>query len=233
MIAIVVPFAGLLAVLLVAEQGDPPAHRKAGGDGSAAAMVRPAARRPGSRFLARSRPRSRRIGWMSSTGPRTGGSSRARLVGVIGCAVRPDRIPGTGWLAVEPLATTICWIEQSSLELEEGECAGRDGSGGSPSRPRPEPDGACLGQPSTGGDSIGPSAGPAPRAPPGRIAEGDDGPACRPPCPEPGPRADEDALAGDRAAPDQVFFVHADGVRWLAPHIDSPDPAGGRSPSLL
>jgi hypothetical protein len=35
--------------------------------------------------------------------------------------VRPDRIPRTGWLAIERLPTSICWIEESSLEPQDGE----------------------------------------------------------------------------------------------------------------
>ena len=76
---------------------------------------------------------------------------------------------------------------------------GRDGPGPRPGQPRPKPDGACLGQPSAGGDPIRPSPGPPPGTSSGRIAQGDDGPARRPPRLEPGPGACEDALAGDRA----------------------------------
>jgi hypothetical protein len=33
--------------------------------------------------------------------------------------VRVARIPRTGWLAIDPLPTAICWIEESSLEHED------------------------------------------------------------------------------------------------------------------
>ena len=39
--------------------------------------------------------------------------------------VRVDRIPKTGWLAIDPLPTSICWVEQSSLELEDDDAADR------------------------------------------------------------------------------------------------------------
>src|SRR5262245_15796056 len=32
--------------------------------------------------------------------------------------VRAGRSPGTGWLAIDPPSTTICWIEEASLEFE-------------------------------------------------------------------------------------------------------------------
>jgi hypothetical protein len=35
--------------------------------------------------------------------------------------VRVESVPGTGWLAIDPLPTEICWIERSSIEMEEAD----------------------------------------------------------------------------------------------------------------
>ena len=40
-----------------------------------------------------------------------------------------DRIPKTGWLAIDPLPTSICWVEQASLELDDDDPRGSSSNG--------------------------------------------------------------------------------------------------------
>jgi hypothetical protein len=136
--------------------------------------------------------------------------------------VRVDRIPGTGWLAIDPLPTAICWIEQSSLELDDEDAADRIERALDPGgRDRGTTSRAWVVQPRavvrSGNPQAlipGPPGGSLPRGtmvqlvdrPPLRLGRGT-GAAC---------------WRAIVPPPDFVSYIRADGVRWAMP--TPPDP---------
>jgi hypothetical protein len=143
--------------------------------------------------------------------------------------VRVDRIPGSGWLAIDPLPTSICWVEQSSIEL--------DGEGASDRIARAlDPGGDDRGTATRAwvvrsravvrsGNPLarlpGPPGGSLPR---GTMVQLVDRPALKL---GQGPHA-----ARWRAIvppPDFVCYVRADGIRWARPAPSDPPIAERRA----
>lgn len=134
--------------------------------------------------------------------------------------VSVDRSPGTGWLAIEPPPTAICWIEEAALELDDeveldipGQVAGPEGeSTKTPLRAWVSADRAVLRSGHPQAILPGPPRGTLGR---GTLIQLVD----RPPL-APG-RKRGSASNRWRAIvppPGQVYFVPARGVRWITPH---------------
>jgi hypothetical protein len=139
--------------------------------------------------------------------------------------VRLDQTPGLGWLAVEPLPTSICWIEQSSIEFEDdgaAEMINRYRDPGDQDRDR-----ACrawVSRPEAMIRSGHPRAR-MPGPPKGRLREGTlvqlvD----RPPLLF-GQGADQVRWLAIVPPADQTFYVHAGGVSFLSPTLAVPPSA--------
>ncbi len=130
--------------------------------------------------------------------------------------VRVDRIPGTGWLAIEPGPTAIFWIEQSRLEFEDedqnddGNQASQDPDGRDRDRGRPlrawiKSPGAMIRSGNVQARLPGPPHGTVPAGTLVQIVD-------RPPL-LPGQGARATRWLAIVPPPDTVLYVHAEGVR--------------------
>ena len=143
--------------------------------------------------------------------------------------VRVDRIPKTGWLAIDPLPTSICWVEESSLELDDDAPADRveralDPGGGAPGtatrawiiRPR-----AVVRSGNLLARIPGPPAGALPH---GTMVHLVDRPVLRL---GQGPRATR--WLAIVPPTDFVSYIRADGVHWARPTPPDPPAAERRA----
>lgn len=129
--------------------------------------------------------------------------------------VRSEDTPGTGWLAVEPLPTSILWVEETSLELEDKaaedlpETARADGGARSRTSRAWTKTRAVV----RVGHPLAKLPGP-PRGtlPPGTLVRLVD----RPPL-KLGRGSSSTRWLAIVPPPDQVFFVRSDGIRWPEP----------------
>ena len=134
-----------------------------------------------------------------------------------------DQVAGTGWLAIKPLPTSILWIEESSLELEDeagAETARPDSPSGKhdgdrASRAWVRRDHAVVRSGHLQARLPGPQKGTLPA---GTMVLLVDRPVL-----ELGRESNRKRWVAIVPPPDQAFFIHADGIRWPDP---SPRVAG-------
>jgi hypothetical protein len=143
--------------------------------------------------------------------------------------VRLDQAPGPGWLAIEPLPTVICWIEQSSVEFEDDGTAETMDRASEPSdSDRSRAGRAWVNRPKAMIRSGHPQAR-LPGPPKGALTEGTlvqlvD----RPPLLL-GQGPDRVRWLAIVPPSDQTFYIHANGVRWLVPSPPIPPSAEVRA----
>ena len=223
MLGTVIPIARLLAIFLVAGPGEPPAKRPAQDSSSPGAMA-PTREASGVEIhrAIEAEVEAERMDVFDHPEDQAFIAGRVRRGDRL--HVRADRIPGTGWLAIEPLPTSICWIEQSSLEFEDGEALESMDQGNDPAgRDRSRMVRAWVSQPRAVIRSGHPQAllpGP-PRGalPKGTMVQLVDRPAL-----SLGRGPSKTRWLAIVPPSDQVFYVHADGVRWLSPTSTPPIP---------
>ena len=154
--------------------------------------------------------------------------------------VRLDQPVGTGWLAITPLPTSILWIEESSLDLEDDHAveSGKETSG------LAAPDHSPIARAWVNQEKAIVRSGhplarlPGPRKgvlPGGTLVQLVDRPAL-----ELHQGTNKVRLLAIVPPPDQTFFIHADGIRWPSPTALLPavaevrasyeEPASFRSP---
>jgi len=130
--------------------------------------------------------------------------------------IRADRSAGTGWLAIEPLPTAICWIEQSSLENDEEEVEHDRGSLAWVNRPQ-----ASIRSGHPQARLPGPPRGSLPRGTMVQLVD-------RPPL-SLGQGPEKSRWLAIVPPTDQVSYVRAEGVRWLTPTPPVPPAAEVRA----
>lgn len=143
--------------------------------------------------------------------------------------VRVDRIPKAGWLAVDPLPTSICWVDESSLEMDEDDAPGRPEWAIDPGGREPGGIGrawvigprAVVRSGNLRARMPGPASGIVPR---GTMVQLVDRPAVRL---GQGPRARR--WRAIVPPPDSVAYLRAEGVRWARPAPPEPPVAEHRA----
>ena len=208
MLGTVIPIAGLLAIFLVAEQDDPPVKRAATSSQSHGAIE--------------AEVEADRLDVFDQPGDQafiTGRVSRGDRL-----RVRADRIPCTGWLAIEPLPTSICWIKQSSLEVEDGDALQTAGQNDQPaSRDRSRAESAWVSHPRAVIRSGHPQAR-LPGPPQGALPRGTMVQLVDRPALSMGQGPTKARWLAIVPPSDHVLYIHADGVRWLSTASTPPIP---------
>ena len=213
--------------LLISGQVEPPA-RRVGAAPSSLGRGSVARRTAGAGGVG-SRPRSRPVRSTSSTAR---GHRLRRRAGPQGrSGPRPGRSrPGARLAGHRPLPTSICWVGQSSLELDETRTKRIESSGPSIRRggigARPRGPGSPGPAPSSrsGNPLARIPAQPQARCPGGTMVQLVDRPALKL------GQGTQAARAGERSCrPDLVFYIKADGVRWARPTPPGPPAAERRT----
>jgi hypothetical protein len=136
--------------------------------------------------------------------------------------VRPDQPVGTGWLAIEPLSTSILWIQESSLEFEdEPPDEPRQLDSGPIARDLSHLSRAWVKDESAvvrSGNLLARIPGP----PKGELQGGRLVQLVGRPALRLGQGAEKPAWLAIVPPPEQSFYVHAEGVRWSAPEEAPP-----------